>query len=182
MLRIQGGSVEAFDEIYDRHVQSAFRIARSVCRDDCCAEEAVQNAFVCVWRDRDSYCAQGSTPAAWVMTIVRHRAIDVARASDRHASRRDPTSDLDTLPARGEVAEDLVRRVEAERVVALLDGLPEAQREVITLAYFGGLTHTEIAGALSLPAGTVKGRMRLGLNKLRGAVATPATPATRASP
>ena len=139
MARLQAGSGDAFEALYDRYRDRAYRIASSVCRDGPRAEEAVQGAFVSIWRGRDTYRARQGSVAAWLLTVVRHRAIDVARRHDTDAERPQPS----------------------------LSRIPEAQREVHTLAFYGELSHTEIAAQLELPPGTVKGRMRLGLSKLR---------------
>ena len=105
--------------------------------------------------------------AAWLLTVVRHRAIDLVRSNQRHDDRRATTDQLATEPAPDDVCEQAIRRDEAERVRGSLAKLPDAQQEVIVLAFFGELSHHEIASQLGLPAGTVKGRMRLGMERLR---------------
>jgi len=102
------------------------------------------------------------------LTIARHRAIDIARRNGPHAAQRASDERLHTLPAPGSVAEYVQHRLQARSLQGLLAQLPDTQREVITLAFYGQLTHTEIAEHLDLPTGTVKGRMRLGLRRLRG--------------
>lgn len=99
--------------------------------------------------------------------MIRHRCIDVMRRGRSDDGLREPDRELDHFPAPGSVADDVEAHDEASQVRALLLGLPAAQREAIALAYFGGLTHTEIATRLQLPTGTVKGRIRLGLQKVR---------------
>jgi len=116
---------------------------------------------------RSTYKPRGKV-APWVLTIARHRAIDIARRNGPHAAHRAGDERLHTLPAPGSVAEVVVKQAQAHELQGLLGQLPDAQREVITLAFYGQLTHTEIAEHLHLPAGTVKGRMRLGLQRLRG--------------
>ena len=103
-----------------------------------------------------------------MLTIARHRAIDIARRNQPHAVHRAGDQHLATLPAPGSVAELVTQQAQARGLQGLLAKLPDAQLEVITLAFYGQLTHTEIAEHLQLPAGTVKGRMRLGLQRLRG--------------
>lgn len=143
MGRVQRDDSAAFAELYDRHSRSAFRVADSVIPDPGQVEEVVQEGFLSIWRGRAGFSPRpGGTVRSWVMETIHDRAVDSA---------------LRTLSSRDE-GDDL--RISLSR-------LPEAQAEVIALAYFGGLTHTEIAGQLDLPAGTVKGRMRLGLEKLR---------------
>ncbi len=168
MADVKVGSVDALGVLYDRYCDRAYRIARSVCRDDGRAQEAVQETFISIWATRESYEQQRGNVAAWVLTIARHRAIDIARRNAPHAAHRASDERLHTLPAPANVAELVAGRAEAHDLQGLLAQLPDAQREVITLAFYGQLTHTEIAEHLHLPAGTVKGRMRLGLQRLRG--------------
>jgi len=167
MEEIIAGSVEAFGELYDRYSARAFRVARSVCRDHGAAEDAVQEAFVTIFKSRSSYRSQRGTVAAWVMMVVLSRAIDVSRVQSRHATRRASDAALAVLHARGDVIDQAGGRIDARRVRVALAALPDAQREAIALAYYGELTHAEIAERLGVPFGTVKGRIRLGLSKLR---------------
>ncbi len=167
MERVQAGRVDAFEELYYRYGDRAYRIARSICFDAGRAEDAVQEAFLSVWRSRAKYRSQRGTVAAWLLSVVRHRAIDEQRRNDRRAAQRADDEQLDDHPAGDDVAHRVVERAEARRLHKLLARLPDAQQEVITLAFYGQLTHTEIGEQLGLPPGTVKGRMRLGLHKLR---------------
>jgi RNA polymerase sigma-70 factor (ECF subfamily) len=132
------------------------------------AEDAVQDAFLSIWRTSSRYDARRGTVQAWIMGITRNRAIDVIR---RHAGpdrRRAGIEAAGELPSAGESVEDVaIGHETAYELEETLNGLPLAQREVIALAYFGGLTHSEISNRLGLPPGTVKGRMRLGLAKMR---------------
>ena len=167
MGRIAAGDAHAFDELYDRYRARAFYVAHAVCRDHGRAEDALQEAFVSVWRTADSYRPQLGTVGAWLLSVVRNRAIDLLRKDARHSDHRADASALDRKPAPVDVAADAVANVDAPHVRALLEQIPEAQREVIVLAFYGQLTHTEIAARLEIPPGTVKGRMRLGLIRLR---------------
>ncbi|MDQ3644622.1 MAG: sigma-70 family RNA polymerase sigma factor [Actinomycetota bacterium] len=167
MARVRGGSTAALGVLYDRYHERAYRVARSVCRDDGRAAEAVHEAFISIWKTRDSYETKRGTPAAWVLTVTRNRAIDIARRNGPHAAHRASDEDLRIVPEPGNVAEQVVAGAEARDLRSLLTGLPDAQREVITLAFYGQLTHGEIATHLDLPVGTIKGRMRLGLQRLR---------------
>ena len=144
MRRSQADDVVAFEQLYDRYGAAAYRVARAVCRDQHRAEEAVQEGFLSIWRNRSTYNAKRGTFKSWSTSVVRHRAIDLNSAEEV------------ALPPSG-----------ADALRASLELLPDAQAEVITLAFYGQLTHAEIAQRLSLPEGTVKGRMRLGLKKLR---------------
>jgi RNA polymerase sigma-70 factor, ECF subfamily len=169
MSEMAAGSVDAFEAIYDRYCDRAYRLARTVCYDDGHAQDAVQDGFLSIWRSRDGYEAEKGTVAAWVLTLVRRRAIDVAVANERHLVRSVQEDRPD--PRSGEdVFESAAGHETAERLRASLATLPEAQAEVIALAFYGQLSHSEIAEQLGLPAGTVKGRMRLGMKKLRATV------------
>jgi RNA polymerase sigma-70 factor (ECF subfamily) len=170
MLEVSAKSVEAFGELYDRYCDRAYRVARSICRDDGGAQDAVQEAFLSVWRNRASYQSQRGTVAAWLLATVRYRAIDLMRINGKHLARGAEEAQLEAHPAPDDVPEKAIHRDEAGRLRARLSMLPDAQQEVITLAYYGQLSHIEIAAQLGLPTGTVKGRMRLGLQKLRDAL------------
>jgi RNA polymerase sigma-70 factor (ECF subfamily) len=167
MAQVSAGSVESFDDLYDRFCDRAYRVARAVCRDDGRAQEAVQEGFLAVWGGRANYRPKQGTVAAWVLTVVRYRAIDIARSNHKHLSRRESDDQLTQRCTADGPLETAVKRDDAQRLQASLAMLPDAQAEVITLSYYGELSHTEIAAQLGLPTGTVKGRMRLGLQKLR---------------
>jgi RNA polymerase sigma-70 factor (ECF subfamily) len=168
MAAVKAGSVAAFGVLYDRYCDRAYRIAWSVCRDDGRAEEAVQEAFGSIWKTRATYESQVGKVAPWVLSVVRYRAIDIARSNERHVANQASDDVLHAIRAPDSVADEVVAGVQARDLLSLLARLPDAQREVITLAFYGQLTHSEIAAHLGLPAGAVKGRMRLGLQRLRG--------------
>ncbi len=171
MAHAQAGAVDAFGELYDRYSARAYRVALSVCRDHDRAQDAVQDAFLAVWKSRASYQTHRGTVAAWLLSSVRHRAIDVARHNARQISRCAGDDDrAEDRPAIDDVCEQVIQRDDAAALHAMLARLPDAQQEVITLAFYGQLSHTEIATHLGLPAGTVKGRMRLGLQKLQAGI------------
>ncbi len=167
MRRVQSDDADAFEELYDRHAARALRIASSVCRNPKRAEDAVQEGFLSAWRSRANYRPEAGEVCAWVMVVVRNRAIDIARRNVNHDTNVVSDHTLDALAASDDVPAQVIANERAAAIRQLLDELPETQREVIQLAFYGGLTHSEIAQQLNLPAGTVKGRMRLGLNKLR---------------
>lgn len=170
MGRVQRDDVDAFEQLFDRHAVRALRVAASVCRDRGHAEDAVQEGFLSIWRGRADYRPEKGTFRVWSMSIVRFRAVDAAR----RVAARPPVTRTDAAaapeahdPAQPSPEDQAVQRGDDDALHAALARLPEAQAEVIALAYFGELTHTEIARHLDLPSGTVKGRMRLGLEKLR---------------
>ena len=168
MARVQQGDADAFGEIYDRHAGRAFRVARAICHDAGRAEDAVQDGFLAIWTSRARFDPQSGSFKAWSMSIVRNRAIDSNRAAAvRPPLQRTEIRDEETATASQSVPDQVVARGETEAMLASLRKLPGAQAEVIALAFFGQLSHSEIAALLDLPSGTVKGRMRLGLEKLR---------------
>ncbi len=168
MGAVQHDDPTAFGELYDRHAGRAWRLARSICHDAGRGEDAVQEAFVSVWRSRASYDSESGSVRSWLMTLVRNRAVDSLRREA--AVQRPRLADGDYTgpdPSGGSLQDDVIARTEADALRVSLQQLPEAQAEVIALAYYGELSHSEISTRLSLPPGTVKGRMRLGLMKLR---------------
>ena len=164
---IRQGDNVAYEVLFERHGGAAFSLAYRMCGRRTLAEDIVQEAFLSLWRGRGFDPARGSV-RSWVLSAVRHRALD----SFRHNAAKTGRDVHDDVAAASLVAdEDTVAQVQraedAQQVRGALVELPTEQRQVIELAYFGGFTHSEIAGMLDLPAGTVKGRMRLGLTKLR---------------
>jgi RNA polymerase sigma-70 factor (ECF subfamily) len=168
MASVQAGSVAAFGLLHDRYRRRADRIARSVCRDDSRAQEAVQDAFMSIWCTRLSYDHRRGV-APWLLTIVRNRAIDTARRERVAARHHAAEAWLHRVAAPGStVAEQVIARDAAQHLCAVLAELPAEQREAIELSFYDQLTHLEIATLLQLPLGTVKGRIRLGMDRLRG--------------
>jgi RNA polymerase sigma-70 factor (ECF subfamily) len=169
IARVQADDHIAFAELYDRHVDGALRIARSICRDNRMAEDAVQEGFLAVWRNRSSYQPGRGSVQGWTMMIIRSKAIDSYRRSAARPHEQSAHIDEETLSgASVNPSEAVIARSERDSLKASVHRLPAAQAEVIRLGFFGGLSHSEIASQLGLPSGTVKGRMRLGLEKLRG--------------
>jgi RNA polymerase sigma-70 factor (ECF subfamily) len=161
------GDADAFEVIYDRHSAAAFSLARRICGDPGVAEDAVQDAFLSLWRGRDRYDAARGQVGSWLLGIVHNSAIDRLRRSGVHERRRASAEGIEDRIEAPERTDELVaQQEEATGVRGALRTLPDEQRRVIELAYFGGLTHTQIAAQLGQPVGTVKGRMRLGLLKL----------------
>ena len=175
MALVYDGEARAFEVIFDRHAGAAFSLAYRMCGRRPLAEEIVQEAFVSLWRSTARYDPSRGSVRSWVLRVVHNRTIDAFRREVSSAS-HDVSDEWisDALPARERTEEEVERRSEARLIRSALKELPHDQRQVIELAYFGGFSHTQIADALGLPAGTVKGRMRLGLSKLRIALGEPA--------
>ena len=168
MHLVQEGDAAAFEVIYDRHGGPAFSLAYRMVADRAVAEDIAQEAFLSMWRSRVRYQRERGSVRTWVLGIVHHRTIDALRRNLVHERRRASAEGLEELHEARELTDvEAVRRDEARTVRAALEALPDNQCQVIELAYFGGFTHTEIAEMLGMPIGTVKGRMRLGLEKLR---------------
>ena len=143
-----------------------FGVARRVVRDTSLAEEVTQEVFVEIWRSAPHYDASRGSAATWVVTIARRRAVDRVR-SEQSQRLRIETFGLRANDPDGDVAEAVNDSLDAERVRRALAELPDQQRAVIQLAFVDGWTHHEIAAHLGLPLGTVKGRVRSGLRRLR---------------
>ena len=168
MLRVRDGDAHAFEVLFDRHAGPAFSLAYRMCGSRTRAEDVVQDAFMALWRAGARYDQSRGSVRAWILSVVHNRAIDsFRRESLRTAASLEEGSGVERVasPELTEVTVEL--RAEAERIRDALHQLPDEQRQVIELSYFGGFTHHQIAEMLALPAGTVKGRMRLGLSKLR---------------
>jgi len=166
MKRVQAGGRIALDELYDRLASRAYRSAFSICHDRECAQDAVQDAFLSIWSSSSTYQASRGPVDGWVMSIVRHRAAYLSRRRIV-IERDDDLGRLHEQPAKDDLPADLAACIQRLQLTERLIRLPVAQREVIRLGFFDGLTHQEIASRLALPPGTVKGRMRLGLSRLR---------------
>jgi RNA polymerase sigma-70 factor, ECF subfamily len=168
MERVSNGDASAFEIIVDRHSNVAFSLAYRMCGRRGMAEDIVQESFLSLWRSGARYDRSRGSVRSWVLGVVHNRAIDLFRRDSVRTS-KDVVDDgaVERLPAAETTEGEAERRDEASQVRTALSGLPEDQRKVIELAYFGGFSHSQIAEMLGLPAGTVKGRMRLGLTKLR---------------
>lgn len=172
MALVAEGDPRAFAFLYERHARAAAALAMQMCARRAIAEEVVQEAFLSFWRSRRHFDRSRGSVRAWVLGIVRNRAIDVLRQGVAHRAEESDRELGDLLQAHEFTDGEVGRRERARELLAALDGLPPEQSCVITLAYYGGYTHTEIATMLDTPIGTVKGRMRLGLRKM--AVSVPA--------
>ena len=166
------GEKGALEVFYDRYASSVFSLARYMLKEHSLAEEATQDIFLNLWLKASSYDPQRGTPRAWFMSIAHHRIIDVIKARKRGAQSTNqvPHELLDLQPSSVPSTEDQVQRnLAREQIFEALASLPLEQREVIILAYFEGYSQSEIAGKLNQPLGTVKTRVRLGMQKLRAA-------------
>ena len=177
MLLLKEGHTDALEVLYRRHGGMATSLACRIVGDFATAEEVVQDAFVALWRESPSYAPERGSVRSWVFGIVHHRAIDTVRQRARAERKRtfveglpEPWSCHDTPEL------EITRRDEARTTWGELDVLPPSQRQVIELAFLGELTCKEVAKLLELPVGTVKGRMRLGLAKMRRSLGGPARP------
>jgi RNA polymerase sigma-70 factor, ECF subfamily len=168
MQLVRRGDARAFEIVYERHSAAAFSLAYRMMGTRSGAEDVTQDAFLSLWRSGARYDRARGSVRTWVLGIVHNRAIDALRRATVHDRRRAGDEGIEErfeAPERTDV--EAARREEAGTVRGALSTLPADQRQVIELAYFGGFTHTEIADMLDAPVGTIKGRMRLGLKKMR---------------
>jgi RNA polymerase sigma factor (sigma-70 family) len=161
------GDETALAELYDRTSRVAYGLAFRVLRDDRLAEDAVQEGFLAVWRTAGGFRADRAKASTWILTLVHRRAVDLVRREERR--RAEPLDETArelgaTEPGTDEAA---WLRFERERVQSALQQLPDAQREAIELAYYGGYSQAELADRLGVPLGTIKSRMFAGLARLR---------------
>ena len=154
----------ALAELYDRLGRAAYGLALRVIRDEALAEDAVQEAFLAVWRSAGSFLAEHGKPSTWILTLVHRRAVDLVRREERR--RTDPLDEL-AQPTGEATDEEAWLRAQRQVVQEALRKLPPDQREAIELAYYGGFTQSELAERLGLPLGTIKSRMFAGLRRLR---------------
>ena len=175
MQLVHDGEARAFEVIFDRHGSAAFSLAYRMCGRRAMAEDVVQEAFLSLWRSGARYDRKRGSVRSWVLSVVHNRAIDEFRREVVRDT-RDVHDDgiSERMPSAHRTDAEVERRDEAQQVRSALGELPNDQRQVIELAYFAGFTHMQIAEMLRLPPGTVKGRMRLGLTKMRLALGDPA--------
>jgi RNA polymerase sigma-70 factor (ECF subfamily) len=173
MQLVRRGDARAFELVYERHATAAFSLAYRMVGTRNGAEDVSQEAFLSIWRSGARYERARGSVRTWVLGIVHHRAIDFLRRAVVHDRRRASDEGIEERFEAGERTDvEAARRDEARTIRAAMDTLPADQCHVIELAYFGGFTHTEIAEMLDAPVGTVKGRMRLGLKKMREQLAS----------
>lgn len=190
MRQVAVGEIGGLEMLYDRYHTMAYALALRITTETGLAEDVVQDSFLGVWRNAGRYAEAKGSVRGWLLAIVRHRAIDAMRRRRAGVALGDEVDDA--LPASLTVPDvwpEVAGRLDAEQVRRALTALPPAQREVLELAYFDGLTQREIADLTHAPLGTVKSRMRLGLVSMRehlgsrddGAVGSAAAPTAAAS-
>jgi len=173
MPRIGEKDPNAFEVFYDRHGGVAYSLAYRIVGERGAAEDVVQEAFISIWRSGARYDRARGSVRSWMLGIVRNRAIDFLRSKAGRAPKLDFDDDavLEHRPSAELTDAEALRRETTHELRGALGELPGEQSKVIELAYFGGFSHSEIATMLEVPLGTVKGRMRLGLEKIRGELA-----------
>src|ERR671920_50538 len=163
----EAGDAEAFATLYDRHSRAAFSLAYRMMGERQASEDLTQDAFLKVWRGASSYRAERGSVRTWILSIVHNRGIDQLRS---HASQRRTQDKIEASAPRSQPSEAFAetwRNSRRDQVREAMNTLPPEQLKILELAYFSGYTHVEISELLRLPLGTVKGRMRLGLKKIR---------------
>lgn len=167
MVLVGRRDADAFEVVYDRHADRAFSLAYRMLGVRAAAEEVVQDAFLALWRSGEKYRPDRASVRTWLLGIVHHRAVDALRRTTIRRPAAPAGEALAELQAAEELTDvEAARREEARMLRQALTALPPDQCRVIEMAYYGGFTHTEIADMLGIPLGTVKGRMRLALEKM----------------
>jgi RNA polymerase sigma-70 factor (ECF subfamily) len=169
----------ALAELYDRYGRAAYGLALRILRDEDLAQDAVQEAFLAVWRSAARFLPERAKASTWILTLVHRRAVDLVRREERR--RAEPLGE-ELEAVAGSTEESAWLRLERERVQAALRQLPDQQREALELAYYGGFTQSELAERLGLPLGTIKSRMFAGLSRLRDILTEAAPEEPRWSP
>jgi RNA polymerase sigma-70 factor (ECF subfamily) len=170
--RVADGDADALRVLYERYGRIVYSFAFRFVRDPGLAEECTQDVFLALWRRASGFDPSRAKPSTWMLAVARNRAIELGRRRSRRpalAAEAVAETDDDNAPDPAAVAVEVDR---AERVALALAELPPEQREVVSLAYFDQLSHSEIAELIGIPLGTVKGRMRLALERLRGVAET----------
>jgi RNA polymerase sigma-70 factor (ECF subfamily) len=160
----------ALAELYDRYGRTAYGLALRVLRDQTLAEDAVQEAFLTIWRTASRFVPERGKASTWILTLVHRRAVDAVRHEQR---RRADSLERTAEPVVEGVEEDAWLRLQRERVQEALRNLPDAQREALELAYYGGFSQSELAERLGQPLGTIKSRMFTGLSRMRELLGEP---------
>ena len=162
----------ALAELYDRYGRTAYGLALRILRDPVLAEDAVQETFLAVWRTASKFVPERGKASTWILTLAHRRAVDAVRREQR---RRAESLDRASEPSAEGAEEDAWLRLQRERVQSALRVLPDAQREALELAYYGGFSQSELAERLGQPLGTIKSRMFSGLSRMRELLGEPGT-------
>lgn len=166
--RVADGDSGALADLYDRYHRPCYSLARRILGDERLAEDVVQEVFLVVWRDPSRFDPTRGAFATWLLSTTHHKAVDAVRREENHRKRRASSEVLTTFESDAPSVDDMAwMGVRRARVRAALGTLPDAQREALGLAYFGGYTQREIAGLTGIPLGTVKTRMLAGMRRLR---------------
>ncbi len=165
MRLVAKGDQDAFATLYDATSAFVFGIALRVCRDRARAEEVAQEVYVQVWQQAPRFDPERGAVRTWLNALSHRRAVDAVRSSERSRQRDDRWTQRNRTEV-PDISEDVASKQEAWRVRAALERLPAAQRTAVVLAYFEGMTHVEVADFLHLPLGTVKTRIRAGMQRL----------------
>lgn len=164
---ISQGDQQAFSDLYDRTAPRVLGLVKRVLVDHAQSEEVAQEVFLEIWRTASRFESQRGSAMSWILTMSHRRAVDRVRSSQSGHDRDERIGLRDIEPEYDEVSETVEIRIEHERVKRAMVQLTALQREAISLAYYGGYSHSEIAGILSIPVGTVKTRLRDGMIRLR---------------
>jgi RNA polymerase sigma-70 factor (ECF subfamily) len=162
----------ALAELYDRYGRTVYGLALRVLRDQALAEDATQETFLTIWRTASQFVPERGKASTWILTLAHRRAVDAVRHEQR---RRSDSLERAPEPAADGAEEDAWLRLQRERVQSALRRLPDAQREALELAYYGGFTQSELAERLGQPLGTIKSRMFSGLSRMRELLGEPGT-------
>jgi RNA polymerase sigma factor (sigma-70 family) len=162
----------ALAELYDRFGRAAYGLALRILRDEGLAEDAVQDAFLALWRTASRFVPERGKASTWILTLVHRRAVDLVRREERRRAEA-LDDDAPAASAAPSLDEEAWLRLQRERVQGALRQLPDQQREALELAYYGGFTQSELADRLGQPLGTIKSRMFLGLGRLRELLGEP---------
>ncbi len=173
--RVRAGDRAAVDDLYLRFRRPAFALARRILADDTLAEDVVQDVFLTVWRDPHAYDGARGSFSSWLMAMVHHKAVDAVRREESQRRRQVSAADdlaLTAPTSTRDVEDEAWTRLVSEQVRSALGTLPDAQREALTLAYYGGYTQREVAALTRAPLGTVKTRMLAGMRRLKEELGT----------
>ena len=175
LRRLRAGDRGAIDDLYERFRRPAFALARRILADDTLAEDVLQDVFLSVWRDPGAFDGARGSFSSWLLAMVHHKAVDAVRREESHRRRQTRAEEdlaLSAPTAARDVEDEAWSRVVADRVRVALAVLPSAQREALTLAYYGGYTQREVAALTGAPLGTVKTRMLAGMRRLKDTLGT----------